>query len=62
MISSFTSTGPSLQIRLFPYFVRQLQPMQAPNPQAIRASKLNCPWEHAFQTARSMGSGPQAHT
>ena len=42
-ISSFSSTGPSLQIRLLPYFVLQEQPMQAPKPQPIRSSKLNWP-------------------
>ena len=41
MISSFSSTGPSLQIRLFPYLVLQEHPMQAPNPHPMRSSKLN---------------------
>ena len=41
MISSFTSTGPSLQIRLLPVTVLQEQPMQAPKPQPMRSSKLN---------------------
>ena len=60
MISSFSSTGPSLQIRLLPYFVLQEQPMQAPKPQPIRSSKLN--WPEVVQapyTAFSIGSGPQ---
>ena len=42
-ISPLSSTGPSLQMRLYPYFVSQLQPMHAPKPQAMRASKLNWP-------------------
>ena len=41
MISSFSSTGPSLQMRLLPYLVLQVQPMQAPKPQPMRSSKLN---------------------
>ena len=41
IISSFTRTGPSLQMRLLPYFVLQEQPMQAPKPQPIRSSKLS---------------------
>ena len=59
-ISSFSSTGPSLQMRLLPYFVSQEQPMQAPKPQPIRSSKLN--WPEVLQasyTALSIGSGPQ---
>ncbi len=40
IISSLSSTGPSLQIRLLPYFVWHEQPMQAPKPQPIRSSKL----------------------
>ena len=40
IISSFTSTGPSRQMRLLPYLVLQEQPMQAPKPQPIRSSKL----------------------
>ena len=40
-ISSFSSTGPSLQMRLLPYLVLQVQPMQAPKPQPMRSSKLN---------------------
>ena len=61
MISSFSSTGPSLQIRLFPYLVLQEHPMQAPNPQPIRSSKLRRPEVAvALYTAFSMGSGPQA--
>ena len=40
MISSFSSTGPSLQIRLLPYFVLQEHPMHAPTPQPMRSSKL----------------------
>ena len=59
-ISSFSSTGPSLQIRLLPYFVLQEQPMQAPKPQPIRSSKLNWPEVlQALYTAFSIGSGPQ---
>jgi len=59
--SFFSSTGPSLQMRLFPYFVRHEQPMHAPKPQPIRCSKLNCPSASvAACTARSIGSGPQA--
>ncbi len=62
-ISSFSRTGPSLQMRLFPYLVLQLQPIQAPNPHAIRSSKLNCPdVVVAAYTAFSMGSGPQVYT
>ena len=60
MISSFSSTGPSRQIRLYPVIVLQLQPMQAPKPQPIRSSKEN--WPDVFTaryTARSIGSGPQ---
>ncbi len=61
MISSFSSTGPSLQIRLFPYFVLQEHPIQAPNPHPIRSSKLRSPEvAAALYTAFSMGSGPQA--
>ena len=61
MISSFSSTGPSLQMRLLPYFVLQLHPIQAPKPQPIRSSKLSRPEEAAApHTAFSMGSGPQA--
>ena len=59
-ISSFSSTGPSRQMRLFPYLVLQVQPMQAPKPQPIRSSKLN--WPEVFEvpyTAFSMGPGPQ---
>ena len=39
-ISSFSRTGPSLQIRLYPVMVLQEQPIQAPNPQPILSSKL----------------------
>ena len=39
--SSFVNTGPSLQMRLLPYLVLQLHPMQAPNPQPMRSSKLS---------------------
>ena len=61
-ISSFCRTGPSLQMRLVPYFVRQLQPMQAPKPQPMRSSKLNCPEvPQCCHTARSMASGPQVY-
>ena len=63
MISLLSSTGPSLQIRLLPYFVSQEQPIHAPNPQPIRSSKLNQPGMGSgavSQTARSIGSGPQA--
>ena len=59
-ISSLSSTGPSLQIRLYPLIVLQLQPMQAPKPQPIRSSKLN--WPLVFATrliARNIGMGPQ---
>ena len=60
MISSFTSTGPSVQMRLLPYFVRQEQPMHAPKPQPMRSSKLNCPEvAQRSYTAWSIGSGPQ---
>ena len=60
-ISSLFSTGPSLQMRLVPYLVLQLQPMQAPKPQAMRASKLYWPGlSVAWYRALSMGSGPQA--
>ena len=40
-ISSLTSTGPSLQMRLLPVTVLQEQPMQAPKPHPMRSSKLN---------------------
>ena len=60
MISSFSSTGPSTQMRLLPYLVLQLQPMQAPKPQPIRSSKLRRPLVGAaLYTAFSMGRGPQ---
>ena len=60
-ISPFSSTGPSLQMRLFPYFVLHEQPMQAPNPQPMRSSKESCPCcGTASARARSIGSGPQA--
>ena len=62
MISSRIRTGPSLQIRFVPYFVLQLHPIQAPKPQPMRSSKLNCPSSASGQTARSIGSGPQAKT
>ena len=42
-MSSFRNTGPSLQTRFGPLLVWMVQPTQAPKPQAIRASKLNCP-------------------
>ena len=59
-ISSLRRTGPSLQMRLWPYLVRQVQPMQAPNPQPMRSSKLNCPSvRQRCHTAWSMASGPQ---
>ena len=38
--SSFSNTGPSLQMRLFPYNVSHVHPIHAPNPHPIRASKL----------------------
>ena len=61
MISSLSKTGPSLQILLFPYFVLQEHPMQAPNPHPIRSSKLSCPEVFAsVSIAFSMASGPQA--
>ena len=61
MISSLSKTGPSLQILLFPYFVLQEQPMQAPKPHPIRSSKLSCPEVFASASiAFSMASGPQA--
>ncbi len=60
-ISSFSSTGPSLQMRLLPYFVWQEQPMHAPKPQPMRSSKLNCPLVFVqAERAFSIGSGPQA--
>ena len=60
-ISSFVSTGPSLQMRLLPYFVSQVQPMHAPKPQPMRSSKLYSPEVAArLYTAFSIGSGPQA--
>ena len=59
-ISSLRRTGPSLQMRLWPYLVRQVQPMQAPKPQPMRSSKLNCPSvRQRCHTAWSMASGPQ---
>ena len=59
-ISSFCSTGPSLQIRFQPVIVLQEQPMQAPKPQPMRRSKLKePPVLTARKTALSMGSGPQ---
>ena len=59
-ISSFTSTGPSRQMRLLPVTVLQEQPMQAPKPQPIRSSKLYCPEVTVAPCrARSIGSGPQ---
>ena len=59
-ISSFRSTGPSLQMRLTPYSVSQEQPMQAPKPQPIRCSKLNWPEVTAQSLmALNMASGPQ---
>ena len=61
IISSFSSTGPSLQIRLLPYLVLQLHPIHAPNPQPIRSSKLSRPEVVvALYTAFSIGRGPQA--
>ena len=62
IISSRFMTGPSLQMRLLPARVLQLQPMQAPKPQPIRSSKLNSPCTagYARLRARSMGIGPQA--
>ena len=59
-ISSHVKIGPSLQTRLKPCFVFLLQPMQAPKPQPMRASKLNCPSFTLLYTAFSIGSGPQA--
>ena len=60
LISSFSSTGPSLQIRLLPYFVSQLHPMHAPKPQPMRSSKLSWPLVSVTsERAFSMGSGPQ---
>ena len=59
--SSFLSTGPSRQIRLLPYFVLQVQPMQAPKPQPMRSSKLSSPLVlEASESALSIGIGPQA--
>ena len=59
-ISSLSSTGPSLQIRLLPYLVSQEQPMQAPKPQPMRSSKLYCPEVFATRSiARNIASGPQ---
>ena len=40
-ISSFVNTGPSLQTRLLPCVVSQVQPMHAPKPQPMRASRLS---------------------
>ena len=42
-ISSLYRMGPSLHTRLEPFAVGTVQPMHAPKPQPIRASKLNCP-------------------
>ena len=60
MISSLISTGPSLQTLLFPFLVWMEQPMQAPNPQPIRSSKLYWPEVAATDSmARNIGMGPQ---
>jgi hypothetical protein len=49
-------------MRFAPVSVSQEQPMQAPKPQPMRASKLSCPPVFvAAQTAFSMASGPQAN-
>ena len=54
-------TGPSLQTLFGPEAVCIEQPIQAPNPQPMRSSKLNSPSPgHARYTAFSIGIGPQA--
>ena len=59
-ISSLFSTGPSLHIRLYPVSVLHEQPIQAPKPQPIRSSKLNCPEVlTALFSALNIGIGPQ---
>ena len=61
MISPFVNTGPSLQMRLLPYFVLHEQPMQAPKPHPIRSSNDSWPsCATESHNARSIGSGPQA--
>ena len=58
--SSLISTGPSLQTLLFPFFVFMEQPIQAPNPQPIRSSKLYWPDVLATDSiALNIGRGPQ---
>ena len=60
--SSFLNTGPSRQTRFGPFSVSIVQPMQAPKPQPIRrlqAEKARLVLA-ARQSARSIGSGPQA--
>ena len=58
--SSNPNTGPSLHTRFVPLAVIMEQPMQAPKPQPIRASKENCPSVEIFSlTAFIMGNGPQ---
>ena len=58
-ISFHGNTGPSVQMRFIPERIFREQPMQAPNPQPIRSSKLNCPSSTISYTARSIASGPQ---
>ena len=61
VLGTFSFKGTTREPRFGPFVVCRVQPMQAPKPQPILASKLYCPGAlAALAMDRYMGSGPQA--